>query len=246
MDVFLDEVNKCAISRNQLRRGDYSFKLNMNPWQHPDFDENKHHFLSLLASLCNGCGGAIYLLLNDEQTVAKETFKQFEERLNALIHKAFGVSPLLNLRQVSLPFSDQRIWALLQAERYPQTLQYHVPDTEGNWRATTFKCDISGRVHSTPTTGSCGHITTVADEPIVVTGLSRESNTQIHRSEDTQYQRNRYTPSPVPQHGDIETLSTDSDGHASSLDEPSPPYTSSSVEDFSSYRCLHWSENKKD
>ncbi len=81
----------------------------MNPWQHPIFDENLHRLLALLSPLCNGCGGVVYLMADDAQTVTQENIQVYQERLYAPIDKKIETPSLMtNLAHVSLLLGTHR------------------------------------------------------------------------------------------------------------------------------------------
>ncbi len=150
------------------------------------------------------------------------------------------------MKQVSLRFSEQKSWAILQPERYPHTLQHHPLGTEhaeGDKGAITFKCDLSGKVHSTQARGSCNQINHGKDEPLV----AAESTGRIYQERSEIAEHEISTSSPVDPPMGPKTLPLDYEGPASFWHEPPSSSSSSSfVEDFSSYGSLHWSDNKKD
>ncbi len=114
LEGLIDELNKSFSLPGELRCGEYSFKLKMNPWQHPIFDDNIHRLFALLSSLARGCGGVVYLMADDAQTVTQEIFQAYQGRLHALIgREAETLSLLTNMVQVSLLLGTHRSWAAL-------------------------------------------------------------------------------------------------------------------------------------
>ena len=111
MDTLVDELNNCVSLPPELRCGEYTFKLKMNPWQHPIFDHNLHHMLALLTSLYSGCGGVIYLMADDGQDVTEETFKHYKERLTSKIWEYFCLP--VTMVQLSITLGTHRSWAVL-------------------------------------------------------------------------------------------------------------------------------------
>ncbi len=139
------ELNKSVSRPGELRCGEYSFKLKMNPWQHPIFDENIQHLLVLVTSLRNRCGGVIYLVTDDMQTVKQETFLVYEERLYALIDKNLeSLHLLINMFQVCQQSDTHRAWAVLLLKKVYNTLKYPPVIT------ITFDMDIFGQMHTRP------------------------------------------------------------------------------------------------
>ncbi len=89
-DMLADELNSSFSTAKELRCGEYSFQLKMNPWQHPRFDKNIHRLLTLLTSLRRGCGGVIYLMADDIENMTQKILQIYKERLYELINRKVG------------------------------------------------------------------------------------------------------------------------------------------------------------
>ncbi len=140
-----DDLNVSLSAPRELRCGEYSFKVKMNPWQHPIFDENIHRLLTLLTSLRQGCGGVVYLMADDTENVTQEVFRDYKERLDKLISRKIESFPLpTNMFQVSLILGTCRSWAALLLKKS------HEPPMETNEisRPITFEMDMFGKMHA--------------------------------------------------------------------------------------------------
>ncbi len=121
----VNDLNRCAVEQGGLRCAEYSFKLSMNPWQHPELDMNIHHLFTLVTSLCNTCGGVIFLTADDpernvpmevtERNVPMEVIERFQSRLIDLIHKNTDIRfwNKINFTQVPFCLGKQTPWTAI-------------------------------------------------------------------------------------------------------------------------------------
>ncbi len=153
IDEFLKELNECTVMSHEVKHGEYSFKFSMNPYQHPCLDNSMHQLLSIVASLCNGCGGIIYLIDIDRQTVMKEIFEVFQQRLLALIDKKFGVAaPRIKLVQVSVQVGGKTTWAVIRVHKSQETMRYQSVGNREGCTDIELSIDLNGQIH---TSGKC-------------------------------------------------------------------------------------------
>ncbi len=92
----------------------------MNPWQHPEMDKNIHHLFALVATLCNTCGGMIFLTADDlEKKITRGLIERFQSRLRALIFEnTENLSQnKINFTQVRLRLGRQRTWTAIHLKR---------------------------------------------------------------------------------------------------------------------------------
>ncbi len=235
MNEFLPGLTGCAVVTERLNCADYSFEVDMNPWQHPIFDKNMHHLLAAVAALCNGCGGIIYLVGEDVERLPKDTFKRFEQRSTALITRTFEISSLVgNFVQVSLSSGEKKIWAAVLLKKSRSKLQY---PTAGEWQHTLCKTDLWGSV-SVETTQPAHrqHREELATARLPLPEQTEEDHSSLHTmgaraKGDSPTDK---ISSASPQYG--------------SVSQPTDIYVESpNLEvDFSTYQRLAWSENKKD
>ncbi len=232
-DMLVDDLNSFSTAV-EPRCGEYSFKLKMNPWQHPIFDENIHHLLALLPALCSGCGGVIYLMTEDVQTVPQQIFQIYKERLCEIIGTNVETFRFLtNMVQVSLLLGTHRSWAALMLKKSHDTRNYRPIDAKGIWKPMSLELDKFGQLHtrlmSDTQSQSSIEMERIALPPDQVTERSklRESyNTNIpHQTE------------PKTLFASVTAAVTVSEGQND---------TSIPVVDFSSCQRLDWAENTKD
>ncbi len=231
----IDDLNKSAFLPNEIRCGEYSFKVHMNPWQHPLFDQNIHHLLTALTSLGNGCGGVIYLIDDDGHTATQECFETFEQRLTALVGSKLELSARsFKLLQISLQLGMQRTWAVLILREVPQTLKYPVQETKGLWKPSSFQIDICGRIHADTVSETQRHNSRGKERSPVPVGRDTDSATM-----STGYTN---VTSPSQQTDEIPWSASDvSNTFVPSLG--SKDDADKRQVDFSSYQRLDWVEN---
>ncbi len=153
--MLADELKNSLSTPRELMCGENSFKLKMNPWQHPIFDENIHHLLTLVFSLCRGCGGVVFLVVDDIENVTRDIFQVYKERLHELINR--NLRPLsfsTNMVQICSLLGTQRAWAALLLKKSYDTMKYPPVQTTGTWEPTSFGMDIFGQMLMTPVSAS--------------------------------------------------------------------------------------------
>ncbi len=120
--VLAGELNRCSSMPEGLRCGEYEFKLKMNPWQHPIYEENIHILLALLTSLRHGCGGVVYLMTEDTENVAQDIFNVYQGRLLPLISRK--LESQTDMVRVSFRFGTHLAWAALLLKKAYDALKY--------------------------------------------------------------------------------------------------------------------------
>ena len=234
--MLVDELNKCISKSKDLRCGEYSFKLKLNPWQHPIFDKNIHHLLALLTLLRGGCGGVIYFLGDDEHTVTQESVELYKERLKTLADKKLECFPSsVNLVQMSLLLGMQRTWAALLLKKSYAIPRYPSAMVEGIWKPINFDIDMHGLIRSKSISET--HSRDAEEIQIPLKGPSK-------RRIDTALLPMHINDDDAPQTDAVEETSS-----ASGVQVPNIKSTDllgSTTVDFSSCHKLDWSENKKD
>ncbi len=145
------ELSRTFSTPGELRCGEYSFNLKMNPLQHPIYDANIHHLLALFTSLCHGCGGVVYLVTHDVENVTHKTFQVYKERLLAVISAKLKCLALpANMVQVSLLLGTHRSWAAVLVKKSCKILTYPPVETRGIWKPVNFEIDLFGQMHTKP------------------------------------------------------------------------------------------------
>ncbi len=149
LEQTVDKLKDCCSGPDELCFPEYTYKLHMNPFQHPELDKNIHHLLTLLTALCNSCGGIIYLTLEDpETTVTNERLETFQQRLTELI-SIYTKLPKekVNFIHISLSLGTERAWSAIHLKSSKQTTRYQplYPDRE----PMPLKCriNVSGVIH---------------------------------------------------------------------------------------------------
>ncbi len=228
--MIVGELNKSASILGELRCGEYAFKLAMNPWQHPVYDKNIHHLFALLTCLGRGCGGVIYFIYNDVQSVTQEEFELYVERLRALIDKNLGTLLLtISMVQVAILIGTHRSWAVLLLKKSHDPLKYPPVETKGIWKATNFKLDILGQIYTTQ--------------------VSATQNQGVRGMQELPDSTKRATIAELPPEDQEDTLPRKEAANSAvnEISHGSGSYENSNPEvDFSSCQRLNWSENKKD
>ncbi len=102
-----------------MRCPEYSFKLIMNPSQHPEFDKNIHQLIALATSLCNSCGGVIFLTADHLENITRGMVERFESRLTEVLVKQIENLPChkINFLQVPLRLGVQKPWSAIHLKR---------------------------------------------------------------------------------------------------------------------------------
>ncbi len=235
IDKLADELNICFSTATELTCGEYSFNLKMNPWQHPIFDENLHRLIALLTSLRRGCGGVVYLVTDDTETVTQEIFQTYKERLYELIDKnveSFALST--KIIQLCSELDTYRSWASLLIKMSYSALKYSLVESKGIWIPITFEMDIFGKMHTRPMSDIQSQGNMEIEKSLVSTGHETESPTLLPT----------YSQENIPHQTNAETSSLSA---TEPLTEPMPRDDIAVHQmDFSSIQRLNWSENKKD
>ncbi len=223
----------------ELRCGEYSLKLKMNPWQHPIYDENIHRLFAMLSTLCSGCGGVVYLLADDAQTVTQEIFQVYQERLHELIGRnRETLSLLTNMVQVSLLLGTHRSWAAVFLKKSRDTLKNTLkqPSVETGtiWNSITLDFDLFGQMYNKRDSGS-----------------ESESDQDIKRSVVSPFQRATSSALPPTYGQENSPLQTEPETLSATATAPEnlsehSDVTANSIVDFSSLTKLDWVENTKD
>ncbi len=221
--------------KGELRCGEYSFKLKMNPWQHPIFDENIHLLFALLSSLCRGCGGVVYLMADDAPNVTQEIFQVYQERLHALIGRnGETLSLLTNMVQVSLLLGTHRSWAALFLKKSCDTLKQPSVETGTIWTPITVEFDLFGQIYA-----------------ITESDSQSESDQDMKRSVVSPVQRATRSVLPPTYSQENSPLQTEPETLSATATAPvivsgHSDITANSIVDFSSCTKLDWVENTKD
>ena len=205
----------------------------MNPWQHPIFDENIHLLLALVSSLCRGCGGVVYLMADDAQTVTQENIKVYQERLYALIDKNIETPSLMtNMAQVSLLLGTHKSWAALFLKRSCDELKQTSLETGAIWKPLTLAFDLSGQIYTKPDSDSQSESYRDMGKPVVsaVPGAASPA-LSTYSQENNPFQ----TEPDIPSESGIIPLTAA--GHSNGTAIPKV--------NFSSCQSLDWAENTK-
>ncbi len=231
----VDELNRCAMEQGELRCPEYSFKMAMNPWQHPVLDKNIHHLLTLVTTLCNTCGGVIFLTTDDpEEHVTMEVTERFQSRITELVIKNTGIQERkINFTKVPFCIDGQIPWTAIHLKRSDMTtcLNYgidsnlHEVRTDLNGFIKTEKTEKSEHSHvkQNPSARVSSHAVPDAGEHVEET--TKCDHYGLHASAE------RRSSAPEPK---------DWVTSPSSNDDTNIPV------DFSIFNKLEWSKNKKD
>ncbi len=124
LEQTIDDLNKCAVEQIETRCPEYSFKMTMNPLQHPEMDKNIHHLFALVTSLCQSCGGVIFFTTADDpDSITTEVIERFQSRLAGLLEKTENLPQnKINFLQVPLCLRGQGVWAAVHLKRSKPTL----------------------------------------------------------------------------------------------------------------------------
>ncbi len=142
VEKFVDEINSYAVDSKTTSRTEYSFQLQINPWQHPMLDRNIHHLLAILTALSNDCGGFVYLATDpcEMQLVAHEIFEQFKQRLLHQITKMGKLS--VDIDEPSEQLRQDKVWATIWVREIQGAVHYPT----GLCKPTEFRMGLSGQV----------------------------------------------------------------------------------------------------
>ncbi len=221
----LPAVTGCGAE--EIKCAEYSFEIDTNPWQHPIFDKNIHRFLAAVAALCNGCGGVMYLVGDDVEALPIDTVEMFEQRLIEIIERTFDRSPVANFVQVSLNSGSRRkkTWAALLLKKTVSKLQNPAIE-EG--QHTVFRTDLWGSI-------------------LIETSPNQQEEMQSDRVALTeQIERSSSLPTRKEVGRTMKTHSTSSPDASATPNTATKDESSNVKVEFSSYKRLAWSENKKD
>ncbi len=225
-----DDLNRCAVDPGELRCPDYSFKLHMNPWQHPDMDKNIYHLLALVTALCNECGGVIYLTCDDPKSaVPTEVIESFQTRLVELIDRQIQDLPQrkINFTQVLLHLGRERPWAVIQLKSAGQTLKYAPLDSDRESYTSKFSVDLYSWICIEDTSDHRWHV-----DP------ASSPQTSSHEA-----------VGPVEIAATASKMETNTSGPERKIVVNPPLYVdedANPVVDVTSFKKLDWSKNKKD
>ena len=220
----IHELNKCALCHSELQCPEYAFRLVMNPWQHPCMNKNIHHLIVLVSSLCNTCGGVIFLTTERNQGVPSQYVQLFKDRLVKLIHNRFGniTSRMINFIEAPSCLGQKKSWTAIHVKRCAVSLSL---DQDYDTNLSKFYINVNGFVQ-----------------------IWKRPEYQ-HVKEDTSLVASRQK---IPGSADLATESDFSRPAAekrSYLLEKSPlssAHATKAALNFSSVPKLDWSKNKKD
>ena len=218
----------------ELRCGEYSFQLMMNPCQHPSLDENIHRLFALVLTLCRGCGGVVYFMADDAQTVTQEIFQVYQERLQALIGRNAKTRSLLtNMVQASLLLGTHRVWAVLFLKKSHDTLKHTLVATAPNGKPITLDFDLFGQIYAQPEPYSESEGFQDMERSLVSPSQATTGSALLPiYSKETPLQTEPETLSATA------TAQVAVSGHSD--------ITANPIVDFSSCTRLDWTENTKD
>ncbi len=122
MEQSIYDLNEWALRHRELQCPEYAFQLVMNPWQHPEFNQNIHHLFTLVLAFCNTCGGVIFLTTDTSERnkkVTNEIIDVFKMRLTKLIHQQIGNVPSEKIAFTEAPLCLERktAWAAIHVKR---------------------------------------------------------------------------------------------------------------------------------
>ncbi len=217
------------MEQREIRCPEYSFKVAVNPWQHPEFDKNIHHLFALTTALCNTCGGMIFLIADDaEQHITRKIIDRFQSRLiEAILHRTENLPQnLINFTQVPLWLTTQGVWAAI----YLKKSKLIQPWSAGKYsKPYGIHTTLHGFVHIEETLPQKGHVTQSPETPV----FSTDTIAAIEDSDNA-------LPSDSNGAETESTLSTPGNNGLATL-----PSSDDEV-DFARFNRLEWSKNKKD
>ncbi len=226
-----DELNRCAMELGELRCPEYSFQLTMNPWQHPELDKNIHHLFTLITSLCNTCGGVIFLTAEDPETnVTREVTERFQSRLSKLILETTEIRQCDKINFTHVPFclGGRRPWTAIHLKISKQT---PCLDSQSDSKLPEVRTDLYGFIQIEETSDH-QHVeldpsSRVSSHEILPTGEDLEDTTESVGSGRTAV-GSSFTP-----------------GNRSLVTSPSSDVATNLPVDFCFQNKLDWSKNKK-
>ncbi len=205
MEQRVDELNRCATKQEELLCAEYSFKLTMNPCQHPELDKNVHHLFTLVTSLCNTCGGVIFLTADDpEMTMTREVIERFQSRLVTLIVEKTKIQDRNKINFLEAPFCLERqgAWAAihLSGSKLTQSLA-----SGGDVKLLGLRTDLHGFIRISETSDHQPVEQAPSPHPYgqetLATGLTAENVTE---SDDNGPSEERSSPTPLYRFTEIE------------------------------------------
>ncbi len=169
-NILADHLSRSLSTPEELRCGEYSFNLKLNPWQHPIFDENVHRLLALVTSLRHGCGGVIYLMDDGMQNVTHEIFQVSIERLTELIGRKLDFFPSSsNIARVALPIGTCRSWAAILLNKGHCTRKYPP--------MVNLEIDMFGKIYENPELDAQSHDYRETERSLVSSGHETKRST---------------------------------------------------------------------
>ncbi len=138
----LYELDQCAVSSAELWCPEYSFKLNVNPWQHPCMDKNIHHLLTLIAALCNTCGGLIYLIADaPQERIPSKVIEAFQSRLMELLPET-----KISFIHLSPHSWKDRPWVAIHLKKSEMTVKHAPWYARSDFSPLNFGTDLYGAI----------------------------------------------------------------------------------------------------
>ncbi len=230
---FLHELDRCAVISTELRCPEYSFKIEINPWQHPCLDKNIHRLVALITALGNTCGGLIYLVADDPQTkIPSKVVETFQSRL---IERLAGMKITFIVR-VPLTSWKQRPWIAIHLKKIQKPVKYVPWYAKGDSFLLKFRTDVYGTICIDETlprrqqTEMAPYRQTAYEESA---GGGTLSACTSDETADSYLEEKGIQPKQ-----ENESVMTS----PSDTDEPQDP----GMVDFSCYGSLDWGRNKKD
>ena len=137
MEIFADETNALVVPLAHVTCAEYCFSCCMNPLQHPSFDPKIQHFVALATSLCNSCGGVIFLTAPEGITQQEINFKKFKTQLFQVLTSVHICEDL----EIFEPHAGEKLWGMIVVKHSQKPLPYNFDITE------TVPClDVRGRL----------------------------------------------------------------------------------------------------
>ena len=110
----------------------------MNTLQHPSFDPKIQHFVALATSLCNSCGGVIFLTAPEGITQQDINFKKLKTQLFQILS---SVPHICEHLEICEPHGDGKFWGMIVVKKSQQLLPYNFGVT-----ATVPSVDVRGKL----------------------------------------------------------------------------------------------------
>ena len=139
MEKFANDMNGLAAPLGQLSCAEYCFSVCMNPLQHPSFDPHLHHLIVMTKSLCNACGGVIFLIAHEGITHKEIDFTKFKTRMLQSLSSENICEDVVVIQQSGS--ADDSFWGTIVAKKSQQQLSYNFSVT------TAIPCvDVRGQL----------------------------------------------------------------------------------------------------